>query len=330
MSYVVCKECSEKNPINALYCQECGRKLKINQELIDKILRMANEEVKILDKAMENKLKKAEDLTQILDFKIEFKDEQDINQKQKVILYTIIYENIMSDYNFKDDVKKGLAMDLIDSMEKQLMPNERIKILSKRINGNTDLAEKIENNETMKASILSSWAQDKARGASYFIVDFCNNKKCIDAFEDKIFDIDDVDNIPPIYSNCGCVPISVSNKAEAQKFNLEISQKNAEECKKYEEPYATGYIAFNLAEDKLKKYDKSNVKNEIYLDLIPLLKRALSDNISVNTKASVHRMVGDIYYKNGENSLAVTNYEKALSYNPKVGVKRLYDKLNKK
>ena len=40
-------------------------------------------------------------------------------------------------------------------------------------------------------------------------------------------------------------------------------------------------------------------------------------------------MMGDVYFKNGDNDLAVTNYEKALSYNPKVGIKRLYDKLKK-
>jgi hypothetical protein len=200
------------------------------------------------------------------------------------------------------------------------MPNERVKILSKRINGNTELAEKIEHDEIMKASSLSSWAQDKVRGSTYFIVDFCYNKKCIDAFEDKIFNIDDVDNIPPIYSDCGCVPMFFTNEKEAQTFASDISQKNLKERKKYEEPYATGYIAFNLAEDKIKNYDKNKTENKVYLNIIPLLNRALTGNISVNTKANVYSMMGDVYYKNDENNLAVINYEKALLYNPKVVV----------
>lgn len=130
-----------------------------------------------------------------------------------------------------------------------------------------------------------------------------------------------------VCSDCGCVSLFFYDKKEAQSFAKEISQKNAEERKKYEEPYAIGYIAFNLAEDKIKNFNKSKMDSKEYLEIIPLLNRALNENISINTKVKVYRMIGVIYYKNGEIDLVVSNFEKALSYNPQVGVKRLYDKL---
>ncbi|MGB4752013.1 MAG: tetratricopeptide repeat protein [Fervidobacterium sp.] len=49
--------------------------------------------------------------------------------------------------------------------------------------------------------------------------------------------------------------------------------------------------------------------------------------LSENTQARIHRNIGEIYYKRGQNSKAIEHFEIAVSLNPKVGVKRLLDKL---
>jgi len=65
----------------------------------------------------------------------------------------------------------------------------------------------------------------------------------------------------------------------------------------------------------------------LYDEVIDLLKRALDKGVSENTQARIHRNIGEIYYKRGQNSKAIEHFEIAVSLNPKVGVKRLLDKL---
>ena len=234
MSYDVCKECGEENPINAVYCQECGSKLNtIHLGLIEKILSIANGEADNVEKARQDKSDKilndnnldaTEKLNRLLEFKIRFDEVAVISDTQKLIFNTIIYDSIMLNYTFEDDVKEGLANDLIDSIDKAVMPYDRAKILSKRIDGNLKFAKKIEHIETMRASNLSSWAQNKAQGVAYYIVDFCNNENCKTKFEGKIYNIDDLENMPPFCFNCGCSPVFVNDLDEARSWAEEIEQ----------------------------------------------------------------------------------------------------------
>jgi len=167
MSYVICKECGEKNPINALYCQECGRKV-IKSQFYEKILSMAKEEVTKDKKIWQNKLEQTENPLELFNFKIEIKVDQEMSNSQKTIMYTIVYESLMLNYSFNDFVKEGLAKDLIEGMEKQLMPYETTKKMSIRLNGNLDLAKQIEHAEIMRAAHFSSWIQSKVDEMNFF------------------------------------------------------------------------------------------------------------------------------------------------------------------
>ena len=332
MSNEVCKECNEKNPSDSLYCQNCGRRL-INSQFYDIIRFKADDLIaknKIRDVEL-NKAQKPKDISELLNFKIGFSDDPNIVKEYHEKRFNpILEESIMLNYNYTDEIKKGLIKDLNDGMLNQLMPYDKAKKLSLRL-GNFELAQKIEHEETMRASNMSSWIQAKSEGLNYFFVDFCNNEKCINKYKYTYFDIDNVEDLPPLYTDCGCVPYYYDTIEEVENDGREISDKNlqeyVEERKKYEEPYATGYIAYNLAEDKIKNFKEVNAENNQYLNIIPLLERALEENISDYTQARVYRILGDIYYKNDNIERAVENYEKALSINPKVGVKRLYDKL---
>ena len=91
--------------------------------------------------------------------------------------------------------------------------------------------------------------------------------------------------------------------------------------------FASGYELLSIAEAKRQQLESTNADLSLYDEVIDLLKRALDKGVSENTQARIHRNIGEIYYKRGQNSKAIEHFEIAVSLNPKVGVKRLLDKL---
>jgi predicted amidophosphoribosyltransferase len=60
MSYEVCKECGEKNPIYANYCQECGKSLNNNSKYnndVDNIISIINLDVHKAENQTKGKVK---------------------------------------------------------------------------------------------------------------------------------------------------------------------------------------------------------------------------------------------------------------------------------
>jgi hypothetical protein len=92
---------------------------------------------------------------------------------------------------------------------------------------------------------------------------------------------------------------------------------------------ATGDIAFKMVEKMMIDLNKEGIDSKLYLEVIPLLERLFKDSISSNKIAQVYRWMGEIYDKNEEKDLAVKNFEKALKYNPKIGVRRTLNRLRK-
>lgn len=93
--------------------------------------------------------------------------------------------------------------------------------------------------------------------------------------------------------------------------------------------FAEGYELYDIAMEKIELLDSKKASNKAYKRLLPLLKRAVKEDVSDNTKARLYRKIGEIHYKNDDTENALLNFELALNYYPKVGVKRLYDKLKK-
>jgi tetratricopeptide (TPR) repeat protein len=91
---------------------------------------------------------------------------------------------------------------------------------------------------------------------------------------------------------------------------------------------ANGYELFRRAEEKMDDLDYKNSNISDYDEVLSLLLKASKKDVSLPTKARIHRMIGEIYYNYGKTDEALKNFEIALSYDPKVGIKRLYDKLN--
>lgn len=54
---------------------------------------------------------------------------------------------------------------------------------------------------------------------------------------------------------------------------------------------------------------------------------ALGKGVSENTQARIRRRLGEIHHRCGDSRKALEHFDKALELNPKVGVKRIADKL---
>ena len=65
------------------------------------------------------------------------------------------------------------------------------------------------------------------------------------------------------------------------------------------------------------------------MELIVQLKEVLKGNIPDNSKARAYRMMGEIYLINEYKKDVLYCFKQALNYNPKVGIKRSYEKIKK-
>ena len=93
--------------------------------------------------------------------------------------------------------------------------------------------------------------------------------------------------------------------------------------------YANGYELFEIAKEKMDDLNYKNLNLSDYEEVLSILFKASNKDISNYTKARVYRIIGEIYYNYGKKDEALKNFEIALSNDPKVGVKRLYDNLKK-
>lgn|GEM_PF-4481730 len=90
---------------------------------------------------------------------------------------------------------------------------------------------------------------------------------------------------------------------------------------------ASGYELFSIAKEKMDDLDYKTSNLSDYEEVLYLLEKASNKDVSRHTKAGIHRMIGEIYYNYGKTDLTLFNFEKALNWNPNVGIKRLYEKL---
>jgi len=86
---------------------------------------------------------------------------------------------------------------------------------------------------------------------------------------------------------------------------------------------------FNSIIAKYEDLQTQNSDPERYNKIITQLERLINGNVSNNTKARAYRMMGEIYLNNESKNDVLKCFEQALRYNPKVGVKRSYEKLKK-
>ena len=114
-------------------------------------------------------------------------------------------------------------------------------------------------------------------------------------------------------------------KIEEQEHTYEQENKDPIEEDKQEQSLLYKEELFNYLKEKLEVISDVEELN----DLIPEVKRVENEEIHQNFKALLHRKVGELYIKYSCKKEALNSFQKALEYNPKVGVKRSYNKLKK-
>lgn len=301
-----CVDCGLENDDKNKFCTNCGKSLKKES----------------------SKATVKDDINKILDIKIEHTDktpesvvkELETNVKNGCIEY-------VTDLEMDDRIKAGNI--IADGLKNQRMPNETINQLQKELNISRDMAETIEQTEIMRSAHANSYREALSDGKAYYVLDNRSEscKYCQETAEGNIFDINDKENIPPLHTKCACIPVYFSNEEDAKRWAEMLKKENIDARENLTD--RNGYDFIDMADARIKKINSSDCDIKNYEEILELLNMALNDNISDFTKAKAYRTIGEIYYNLGDYKEALNNFEKALELNPKVGAKRLYEKLKK-
>lgn len=97
------------------------------------------------------------------------------------------------------------------------------------------------------------------------------------------------------------------------------------DSEKWEQEYqktSNGYELFNIAVEKKQHLEPGNADSPSYDEIISLMKKALDRGVSEYYQALIHRELGEIYQRQGRIYEAIHHFEKAISLNPKIGLKK--------
>ena len=170
-----------------------------------------------------------------------------------------------------------------------------------------------------KFAIFETYASETTDSDKIFVVDV-DAKKIISKFE-RPYAFNDVE----IDTTRHRIVLK-NNKGFSFEIDFKGKQTNKEEYQ--------GFVLKNGSVlDKVCFYEelpeKIRYKSDGYLES---LDRALTNRESLDYfgKDKVYRSIGDYHEANGNSAEAITNWEKAIEINPKIGVKRKLDALKKK
>lgn len=88
-----------------------------------------------------------------------------------------------------------------------------------------------------------------------------------------------------------------------------------------------GYDLLNLATDKWDDLKSKKAAPSDYEEVLSLLKRSIEKGISEYFQARAYRILGELSLKMNQRFAAIDYFEKAISANPRIGVKKLLAKL---
>lgn len=113
------------------------------------------------------------------------------------------------------------------------------------------------------------------------------------------------------------------------KYDFMGSFLDANKLEKDKEKNGNGYELLEIAIKKISNWDKGKIPDKDFSYIESLLTRAIQKDISDYTKASAYRKLGELYLGINKKQKALDFFEKAISYNPKIGLKRLITSLKK-
>jgi len=113
------------------------------------------------------------------------------------------------------------------------------------------------------------------------------------------------------------------NDGKCYRYNFDGVFLDSEKWGKDKAENANGYELLVIADGLIESINSSNSDLNQYEEAFSLMKRALEKGVSEYTQSTVHRQFGEIYLKFSETAEAINHFEKALSLNPKIGLKKI-------
>lgn len=120
------------------------------------------------------------------------------------------------------------------------------------------------------------------------------------------------------------------DKKNSYRYDFKGNFLDSEQWEKDCIDLANGYELLKIAEKKMEQLETVNADISHYDEVIDLLKRGIEKDVPGDWKALIHRKIGEIYCKCGENSKAIEHFEIAVKLNPGVGVKKLLKRMKTK
>jgi tetratricopeptide (TPR) repeat protein len=102
---------------------------------------------------------------------------------------------------------------------------------------------------------------------------------------------------------------------------------DSEEWEKEKIESSNGYELFEIALEKYEELKSQKAEMPSYNEFISLMKKALDKGVSEYYQAMIHRELGEAYHKLGMLAETIHHFEKAISINPKIGVKKVLKSL---
>ena len=142
--------------------------------------------------------------------------------------------------NMGEDLKSELRETLATNIENGMVSRDVAKELVDKVDGmSKGRASTIARTETSRATNLGNLYKYKDMGYKSFTVDYTGDAcdLCVEEYQNKVFDIDDIDNLPPFHPNCYCVAMFHPETPEeyADKNGYEVYS-SSEEPTTPEEP----------------------------------------------------------------------------------------------
>lgn len=117
------------------------------------------------------------------------------------------------------------------------------------------------------------------------------------------------------------------NNGKSYQYDYDGHFLDSEKWQKDRADNANGYELLTIADELIESIGNSASDIDQFNEAFSIIKKALEKGVSEYTQSTVYRQLGEIYMKFNKNSEAIKHFEKALSLNPKIGLKKILAKL---
>lgn len=128
---------------------------------------------------------------------------------KEIALFTELYNFDYLETSIPGETKQLISRIIADNVSKGMGMRDIQKDIISSTFLNRKEAEHVSRNEVVRVKNLGNWYINKGKGAKGFTVNFtpdaCDD--CVNAYNNKVFGINEVEMLPPLHDLCMCVSI---------------------------------------------------------------------------------------------------------------------------